>query len=211
MTRSDWLAQTRQSYDTVVAGYAELVRGYPADEPYDRAVFALFAELAGAGSVADVGCGPGHVTAHLRSLGVDAFGIDLSPQMVARAQREHPGLRFEVGSMTALDLRDGSLAGLLAWYSLIHLPDEAAAAFLRRARRVLRPGGVLLLGFQVGDERRHKTEGYGGHPMSVDLHLRPVERVAAWAADAGLTIEAQIVQDPGGPLPHGRLLARACA
>ena len=54
----------------------------------------------GGGPVADVGCGPGHVTAHLRDSGLDAFGIDLSPVMIDVARREHPGLRFEVGSMT---------------------------------------------------------------------------------------------------------------
>lgn len=52
------------------------------------------------------------------------FGIDLSPQMVVVARQEHPGLRFEEGSMLALDLRDASLGGLLARYSTIHIPDE---------------------------------------------------------------------------------------
>ncbi|MGW4848298.1 class I SAM-dependent methyltransferase [Nocardia brasiliensis] len=56
------------------------------------------------GPVADVGCGPGEVTAHLHELGVDAFGIDLSPAMIDVARRDHPGLRFEVGSMTELNL-----------------------------------------------------------------------------------------------------------
>jgi SAM-dependent methyltransferase len=66
-------------------------------------------------AVSDAGCGPGHVTAHLRKLGLDAFGIDLSPAMIDVARREHPELRFEVGSMTDLELADASVAGLLAF------------------------------------------------------------------------------------------------
>ncbi|WP_391858644.1 class I SAM-dependent methyltransferase [Streptomyces rugosispiralis] len=92
--------------------------------------------------MADVGCGPGHVTAHLNELGVDAFGIDLSSVMIDVARRDHPRLRFEVGSMTDLDLADASVVGLLAFWSLIHVPDEAVPTVFGHLRRVLRPGGL---------------------------------------------------------------------
>jgi trans-aconitate methyltransferase len=78
---------------------------------------ASFAELVracGAGPVADLGCGPGRVTAHLGDLGVDALGTDLSPAMVAEARSRHPELRFDEGDLTALDLPDGALGGLVA-------------------------------------------------------------------------------------------------
>ena len=109
-----WLSDTRSSYDIDASGYVEEVRGLLGERPYLRASLALFAELvhgAGGGPVADVGCGPGYVTDHLHELGVDAFGIDISPEMIAIAQRDYPDLRFEVGTMTDLDLADGSVAG----------------------------------------------------------------------------------------------------
>jgi SAM-dependent methyltransferase len=115
---------------------------------------ALFAELvraAGGAPVADVGCGPGHVTAHLHDLGLDAFGIDQSPVMIDVAWRDHPGLRFEVGSMTDLPL---AIAGLIAFWSLVHVPGHALPGVLGQFRRVLRPGGVLLLGFMSRTPRR---------------------------------------------------------
>lgn len=155
-----WLADTRTSYDTVAASYAEYVRASLDREPYLRAMLALFAELVlaeGGGPVADVGCGAGHITGHLGALGVDAFGIDLSPAMIDLARRDHPELRFEVGSMTDLDLADSSVAGLLAFWSLIHVPDSEVPTVLRQFWRVLRRGGLLLLGFHVGDESRLKT------------------------------------------------------
>jgi SAM-dependent methyltransferase len=127
-----WLADTRTSYDTVAADYAGLVRDALATQPYLRATLDALVNgvrALGGGPVADLGCGPGHVTAHLRELGVDAFGIDLSPGMVELARREHPGARFEVGSMT--EPLPGPLAGALAWWSLIHVPDAEVPAVLR--------------------------------------------------------------------------------
>ena len=191
----DWLVDTRTSYDTVAVSYANQVRNLLNESPYERAMLALFAELveaAGSGPVADVGCGPGRITAHLRTLGVDAFGIDLSPGMIEVARRDHPGLRFEVGSMTDLALADGSLAGLVAWYSLIHVPDDSLALVFDHFRRVLRPGALLMLSFHVGDDSRLKTEGYGGHPMRVQVHRRQPARMAEWLAEAGFTVEAQL-------------------
>ncbi|WP_404870273.1 class I SAM-dependent DNA methyltransferase [Kitasatospora griseola] len=211
MTTDDWLTDIRDSYDTVAADYADRMRGVLAGAPYLRAALALFAELVhadGGGPVADVGCGPGHVTAHLHGLGLDAFGIDLSPAMIDVARRDRPDLRFEVGSMTDLDLADGSVAGLLAFWSLIHLPDDAVPAVFDRFRRVLRPGGPLLVGFHVGTGSRLKTQGYGGHPMRVHVHRRRPDRVAAWLRDAGFTVEAHLLTDPDAEVPGALLFAR---
>ncbi|MEV8444206.1 class I SAM-dependent methyltransferase [Actinosynnema sp. NPDC051121] len=213
MSAPAWLTDTRISYDTVAESYTDFVRGALVKLPLLRGVLALFAEAARevGGPVADVGCGPGLVTAHLRGLGVDAFGVDLSPRMVEIARRDHPGLRFEVGTMTDLDLADGSVGGVLAFYSVIHVPDEEVPTAFAQFRRVLRPGGVVMIGFHVGDRDHLKTEGYGGHPMSLHVHRRPVERVAGWLRDAGFAVEAQVLIDPDEEVPGGMLLARAPA
>src|SRR3954471_2066649 len=134
-----WLSDTRSSYDTDASGYAEKVRGLLGKSPYLRASLALFADLvhgAGGGPVADVGCGPGYVTGHLHDAGVDVFGIDLSPEMIAIARRDHPDLPFEVGTMTGLDLADASVAGIVAFWSVIHVPDHAMPDVFDQFRRV---------------------------------------------------------------------------
>jgi SAM-dependent methyltransferase len=211
MNAEDWLADTRTSYDTVAASYADQVRNLLDETPYERAVLALFADLVratGGGPVADVGCGPGRITAYLSELGVDTFGIDLSPAMIESARREHPGLRFEVGSMTDLDLSDASMAGLVAWYSLIHIPDDEIGSVLTHFRRVLRPGGPLVLSFHVGDATRLKTQGYGGHPMKVHVHRRRPGQVAAWLSEAGFTVEAQMTLSSAESTLGGILFAR---
>ncbi|MBB5866901.1 SAM-dependent methyltransferase [Allocatelliglobosispora scoriae] len=211
MTADTWLADTRTSYDTVAASYADQVREVLTGEPYLLGVLALFADLvraAGDGPVADVGCGPGHVTAHLHGLGLDTFGIDLSPAMIEVARGDHPRLRFEVGSMTELELADASVAGLLAFWSLIHIPEAEVPVVFRHFRRVLRPGSPLLVGFHVGEGSRLKTEGYGGHPMRVYVHRRTPELVSGWLREAGFVIEAQILLDPDESHPGAVVFAR---
>lgn len=206
-----WLADTRRSYDTVAVSYTSMMRDALAGEPFLRAALALFADLVhatGAGPVADVGCGPGHVTAYLNGLGVNAFGIDLSPAMIDVARRDHPDLRFEVGSMTDLQLADASVAGVLAFWSLIHIPDDMAPTVFGHFRRVLRPGGPLLLGFHVGDGSRLKTQGYGGHPMKVHVHRRRPDKVAAWLREAGFAVTAQMLLDPDESVPGAIIFSR---
>lgn len=189
----DWLTDTRMSYDTVADSYADLTRHLLDETPGERAVFASFADLVsrrGGGPVADIGCGSGRITAHLSGLGLRVRGIDLSPAMIDIARREYPGLRFDVGSMTDLALAESSLAGLVAWYSLIHVPDSEIGPVLARFRRVLAPGGPLLVGFHVGDESRLLTRGYGGHPMNLQVHRRPLRRMRGWLEEAGFEIES---------------------
>jgi len=128
--------------------------------------------------------------------------------MIDVARRYHPGLRFEVGSMTDLELADASVAGLLAFWSLIHIPDDMVPTVFEHFRRVLRPRGPLLLGFHVGEGSQLKTEGYGGHPMNVYVHRRSPAQVSAWLRDAGFTVEAQFLLDPDASLPGAILFAR---
>jgi SAM-dependent methyltransferase len=190
-----WLADTRRSYDTDAAGYAEQVEGLLDGHPYLRGCLSLFAESvrrAGGGPVADVGCGPGYVTGHLHDLGVEAFGIDLSPEM---------------GTMTDLDLGTGSVGGLVAFWSVVHVPDHAVPGVFAEFRRVLRPGGPLLVGFHVGDEVHHASEGYSGSPVALDTHRRQPAQVESLLRDAGFTIEATLVLRPYDDTPGAVVFA----
>ena len=206
-----WLSETRSSYDTDAPGYAEKVSGLLDEMPYLRASLTSFAEQvrdAGGGSVADVGCGPGYVTGYLHDAGVDAFGIDLSPEMIAIARRDYPHLRFDVGTMTDLDLADESVAGIVAFWSVIHVPDHAVPGVFEQFRRVLRPGGLVLIGFHVGDEKRHRSEGYTDRPVSVESYRRPPSRISGWLREAGFAIEAELVIRPDEDVPGAVIFAR---
>jgi ubiquinone/menaquinone biosynthesis C-methylase UbiE len=208
----DFLTSTRTFYDTIAADYATWAEPELATKPFDRAMLAAFADLVRVDAatglpVAEIGCGPGRITAHLHGLGglPPVLGIDLSSEMVAVARRMHPELRFEVGSMTALDLPDASLGGLVAWYSIIHCPPDQLPVIFAEFERVLTPGGHALLAFQVGEELAHVTEPLG-HPVSLDFHRRSPDHIADLLTQAGLPPRARLVRDPdqaeGTPYPE---------
>ena len=161
--------------------------------------------------VLDIGCGTGVATAILHGNGAQVSGIDLSPNMIAQARRLHPDIEFAVGSMPARDLPDGCAGGVCAWYSVIHIPDEQLPAVFAEFHRVLVPGGVALLAFQIGDRPRHLTEAFG-EPVDLLFHRRRPESVAQLLTDAGLPVHAQLVREPEGggveSTPQGYLIAR---
>ncbi|MYS93437.1 MULTISPECIES: class I SAM-dependent methyltransferase [Streptomyces] len=212
MADADFLIETRRFYDTVAEEYAVHFRDLGAGMPLDLGVLYGFAELVGeGGEVADLGCGPGRVTAFLASRGLSVFGLDLSESMLAIARRENPGLRFEKGSMQELDLPDGSLDGVVSWYSTIHTPEEHLPALFAGFHRVLRPGGHLLLGFQCGDEPRHYEQAFG-HSVALTFRRRRPEHIAALLEAAGFTLRARTVREPdetrGEPVAQASLVAR---
>lgn len=193
---ADFLTSTRVFYDTIAEDYAERFRDVLTVTPIDRAMIDAFAELVGkGGAVADLGCGPGRVTAYLASLGLSVSGLDLSASMLAIARRENPGLRFEQGSMLELDVPDDSLAGVVSWYSSIHTPVDELPRLFTEFLRVLAPGGHLLMGFQVGDEPKRHDKPFG-HDVILDFLRRQPETVVDLLTAAGFTPVARTVREP---------------
>ncbi|WP_254716568.1 class I SAM-dependent methyltransferase [Actinomadura sp. WMMB 499] len=198
-------AETRDAYDAVAPLYAELFSDVRRHHPVDRALIAAFAETV-EGPVADVGCGPGHYTAHLRELGADAFGVDLSPAMVAHARATYPGIRFAEGTMTALDVPSGSLGGVLAWYSIIHADPDGVPAILAEFHRVLAPGGHVLLGLFAGASAPEPFD----HKVA-RAYRWSADHVAALLRDAGFEETARAVRRPAPgerSFDHAHVLAR---
>ncbi|QEU97656.1 class I SAM-dependent methyltransferase [Streptomyces kanamyceticus] len=178
----------------------------------DRAWIAAFADQVlsqGAGSVAELGCGPGPVTALLRDLGLDAFGVDLSPVMIGLAREAYPDIRFEVGSMDALDLPDGGLSGVVSWYSVIHTPPAELPPFFAEFRRILAPGGHLLLAF-------FESEGAPVTPFDhkvTTAYRWPVDGLAELATGSGFTETGRMLREPreGERFRRGHLLMKRSA
>ncbi len=150
---SSSLDQVRTAYDTVSEAYARKFVNELDHKPLDREWLKEFAAIVGAERpVLDLGCGPGHTTSHLMALGLKATGVDLSPKMIELAARTFPQSRFEVGDFFSLRQEASSLAGILAFYCIVHLTLGQLVPAFAEMYRVLIGGGVLLLSFHVGTE-----------------------------------------------------------
>jgi SAM-dependent methyltransferase len=156
------------------------------------------------GRVLDLGCGPGHLTAHLRARGVDAAGVDLVPEFIAHARATYPDGEYHLGSMDDLAVDDHSVAGILASYSLIHVPPAEIDGVLDGFRRLLVPGGALVIGFFEGDEVAafdHKV---------ATAYRWPVDEFAGRVTRAGFTVVERLKQPADGSRrPVAAVAARA--
>jgi len=187
---------TRDSYDAVAAAYVEHLYGELAGKPLDRHLLNRFAEsVRDRGRTADLGCGPGHVARYLQEQGVPVLGIDLSPEMIRWARQLHPEIEFRVGDLRSLDLADGSLAGIVAFYSLIHLEEPEIVPALCEMRRVLAPSGLALVAFHIGEETLHRDELWG-QEVSLDFRFLLPARVSAQLQEAGFRILESTEREP---------------
>lgn len=199
------------AYDEVAELYTGMFRDAMVDQPVDRAMLALFAELvADGGQVADLGCGPGRITGHLDELGLNVFGVDASAEMIRMARQVHPQLRFEQGPMEKLAADDATLAAIVAWYSIIHMPPEQLPAVCAEFARVVRPEGLLLLAFQAADEGL--DEQPYDHKVAPVMRWSP-NRLAELLRPHGFAPIARTVREPVDDerCRHGYLLARKVA
>jgi SAM-dependent methyltransferase len=184
------------SYDRLAEEYAARIYAELAHKPLDRELLDRFAEgVRGHGPVCDVGCGPGHVARYLHERGVEVFGLDLSLGMVEQARRLNPGLTFRQGDLLALEDADNVWGGAAAFYSLIHIPPDQIVNALRELHRVVRPGGLLLVAFHVGQEVRHLDELWG-LPVNMDFLFFEPHQMSAWLLDAGFVVEEIVERAP---------------
>jgi SAM-dependent methyltransferase len=201
------------SYDAVAAAYVEHLSAELERKPLDRHLLNRFAEeVRDRGTVGDLGCGPGHVARFLHDQGVQVLGVDLSPKMIEWAARLNPGLDFRVGDLRSLDFPNASLAGIVAFYSIIHLEAAEIDVALREFRRVLAPGGVVLLAFHVGEHTLHLDELFG-QPVSLDFRFLLPREITASLQAAGFIVTESVEREPydGAEYPSQRcyLFARA--
>jgi SAM-dependent methyltransferase len=190
------ITDVQHSYDRVAEEYVRRIFDELQHKPLDRQLLEQFAvRVHGLGPVCDLGCGPGHVARYLHERGVPVHGIDLSPAMIAHARRLNPGIDFTQGNMLALDVGDAVWGGIVAFYSLIHIPRADLSTVLGELKRVLRPGGVLLLAFHRGDDTIHLDEWWG-HPVALDTYFFWADDMQGYVRAAGLAMEEVIERPP---------------
>jgi len=191
----------RETYDAVADAYHAQLADELDHKPLDRALLTAFLELAGAGTIADVGCGPGHVTRFLAARHPDAIGLDLSPRMIGIARKRAPDLSFTVASMLNLPVPNATWAGAVALYSIIHLSAAERAAACRELARAIRPRGWLLLSFHIDSadigagETSHLTTWFGS-AVDVDVHFLDPATVTTDLEAAGFSVRSSTLREP---------------
>ncbi|MBN8637733.1 MAG: class I SAM-dependent methyltransferase [Anaerolineae bacterium] len=188
---------TQSSYDRVAEEYARRVYGELAGKPLDRKLLDwLIEKVDGRGVIADIGCGPGQIARYLSDHGAAACGVDLSPGMLAQARTLNPDLEFTQADMRTLEgIADGAYAGISAFYSIIHVPEDELVQAFTSFKRVLQPDGVVLLAFHLGAEIKHLDEWWG-EPVSVDFIFYSRETIKQKLTEAGFTVEEALERDP---------------
>ncbi|MEU7763281.1 class I SAM-dependent methyltransferase [Micromonospora aurantiaca (nom. illeg.)] len=195
--------RVRQAYGAVATLFIELFGTTGKVHADDLALIGRHLTVR-TGPVLDLGCGPGHLTDHLRSLGVDATGIDMVPEFVAHARATYPDGAYRLGSLDHLAVPDHSVAGILAWYSLIHLPPPELDGVLAEFRRAIVPGGRLVAGIFVGDE-----VGAFDHKVAT-AYRWPVDEFSARLRRAGFAeVERLTRLDDEAHRPHAAVAAVA--
>jgi SAM-dependent methyltransferase len=189
------------SYDRVADEYVRRIYDELRHKPLDRELLDRFAARMRGGIACDLGCGPGQVARYLHERGVEVCGVDLSPGMVEQARRLNPSIEFRRGDLMALDVPDGAWTGVAAFYSIIHTPRSDVIRALREIRRVLRPGGLLLLAFHLGDEIIHLDEWWGQR-VSVDFFFFRCEEMAGYLRAANFEVEEIIEREPYAEVEH---------
>lgn len=155
-------------YDRVADEYVQHVYNELEGKPFDRHFLGRFAEEVGEGRVCDIGCGPGHVARYLYEQGCDVFGVDISPRMIELARTLNPHIEFRRADLWSLDSVENDLAGIVAFYSLVHLEPRQLLPALTGLRRALRPGGRLAVAVHEGNEKQQPGEMWG---IRVDLQF----------------------------------------
>jgi SAM-dependent methyltransferase len=190
------ISNTRTSYDHVAREYAEKYKDEMDDKPFDRdCLDHLGCEVGDLGPICDLGCGPGQIARYLHRQGVKALGVDLSPKLVAEAQRLNPEIHFHQGDMLSLPDADDVWGGIAAFYCIIHIPREHIVDALREMKRVLKPGGLLLITFHVGRKIEHLDEWWG-KPVNLDFAFYLPEEMEAWLQKAGFELVETLVREP---------------
>lgn len=155
--------KTRQAYNLAAQRYHDLFHDEMNQKEYDRNLLDRFASNFSKDSLlCDAGCGPsGHIGRYIFDKGIPVVGVDIAERCVELARKYNPLMRFERCDMAELPFEDGTLDGVIAYYSIIDTPKNHVGRFFREFHRVLKPGGRLLAAVKAGTTEGYLTELLG--------------------------------------------------
>ena len=189
------ISDVQTGYDRVADEYVRRIYDELQHKPLDRQLLDRFIASVGDGLACDIGTGPGHVARYLHDRGAKVCGIDLSAEMVERARRLNPGIDFRKGNMFALEIADETFTGITGFYALVNIPRSEIVRALHELRRVLKPGGILLLAFHIGDHTLHQEEWWGAE-VSLYFYFFRANEMTGYLKAADFEIDEIIEREP---------------
>jgi len=163
------LNKVENLYDTVAKEYAETFSGEHEKKPKDQEILHRFSqEIGDRRPVWDFGCGPGQTTKYLKNLGIEISGLDLSEKILEQARTIHPKIHFQKGNILELEFKNDSIAGVVAFYAIVHFTEEQVGIACREVFRVLQPDGIFLSTYHIGEETIH-VEKFLGKKIDIDF------------------------------------------
>jgi ubiquinone/menaquinone biosynthesis C-methylase UbiE len=202
MTQGQNLTKIEILYDTVAKEYAETLSGEHDKKPKDQEILYRFSqEIGDRRPVWDFGCGPGQTAKYLQNLGVEISGLDLSDKILEQARIIHPEIHFQRGNILELEFEKDSIAGVVAFYAIVHFTEEQVGIAFREVFRVLQPGGIFLLTYHVGAETIHLEE-FLGKEIDIDFMFFTTEFIFGCLRHSGFVKIEIIEREPYAGLEY---------
>jgi ubiquinone/menaquinone biosynthesis C-methylase UbiE len=190
------LNKTEKLYDTVAKEYAERFSGEHEKKPKDREILHRFSqEIGDRRPVWDFGCGPGQTANYLKNLGIEISGLDLSEKLLEQARTNHPEIPFRKGNILELEFENDSIAGVVAFYAIVHFKEEQVGAAFREIFRVLQPGGIFLFTYHIGEETIHLKE-FLGRKIDIDFMFFTTDFISCCLKKSGFKKIEMIEREP---------------
>ncbi len=190
------LDKVENQYDSIAKEWAETFSGEHEKKPKDQEILHRFSrEIGGKGPVWDLGCGPGNTTKYLKDLGVEISGLDMSAKMLEQARRIHPEIHFRKGNILQLTFENNTIAAVVAFYTIIHFAKGQVEIAFREVFRVLRPGGILLVTYHVGEKTIHIAE-FLGRKVDLDVNFFATDFIFRCLSESGFEKIEIIEREP---------------
>jgi SAM-dependent methyltransferase len=183
-------------YDAIAKEWAEAFAGEHEKKPKDQEMLCRFSqEIGDRRPVWDFGCGPGNTTKYLKDLGIEISGLDLSEKILEQAKTINPEIHFQKGNILDLEFENESIAGVVAFYAIVHFSAEQVGTAFREVFRVLQPGGIFLLTYHIGEEKIHLDE-FLGKKVDIDVVFFTADFISGCLKDSGFEKIEIIEREP---------------
>ena len=186
----DEIRSTTKTYDKISQLYANEF-----DKPSDH-IDDFLKLIPIGGGILDAGCGPGVDSDYMQSKGYEVVGVDVSDKMIDLARKKNSKGHFEKADIRELSFKPETFNGILASFSVIHIPKKDLSKTLCDFYKILKYSGIIYLGIQEGKSQEIIID----EPLKLDekifLNIISAEELRQSLKDAGFEILNEFNRSP---------------